>query len=57
MSYSVIAPCYYCEKKNSCKDLEKVQSAVNSIHNSNDGSHLGSGSVIISCVKMVSNSK
>jgi hypothetical protein len=57
MSYSVIAPCYCCEKKHSCKDLEKVQSAVVDIHNSNDGSHQGSGSIIISCNKMVSTVK
>lgn len=57
MSYVFIQPCYYCEKKENCKDTEKIQKAINEIHTTTDGSHLGSGSVILLCTKMISTVK
>lgn len=57
MSYSFINSCYCCEKKQNCKDAEKIQKAIAEIHTSADGTHLGSGSIILSCSKMVSTVK
>jgi hypothetical protein len=52
MSYQLLLPCYNCTKNQICKDGTKVADSVNEIHNSKDGSHQGSGSVIIQCVKI-----
>lgn len=56
MTYSLINPCSNCNKKD-CKDAEKIQKAILEIHNSNDGTHLGSGSIVLSCCRQDSNYK
>jgi len=57
MSYSFIKPCYYCEKKESCKDAEKIEKAIYEIYQTTDSSHGGSGQIVLSCVKCVSTLK
>lgn len=62
MSYSYMDPCYNCRKskteidgvvnENPCKDSEKIRTAINDIHMSTDGSHQGSGTVVLSCAKI-----
>lgn len=52
MSYSFNNPCYQCAKNAQCKDAQKIQEAVYQIHNSNDGTHLGSGQILMMCVNL-----
>jgi hypothetical protein len=56
MSYSFNNPCYLCAKSkdavNPCKDAEKVQESISKIHCSTDGSHQGSGEVLLMCCKV-----
>lgn len=62
MSYSFNNPCFNCKKaysevngvtnENVCKDPEKIRNAVNDIHMANDGSHQGSGEILIMCTKI-----
>jgi len=61
MSYSFNNPCYNCKKnkievdgitnENQCKDAEKIANAISEIHMSNDGSHQGSGEIVLMCTK------
>jgi hypothetical protein len=54
MSYSFMNPCNNCQRRdgeNPCKDMEKIQEAINNIHMSRDGSHQGSGNVVLCCYK------
>ena len=57
MSYMYINPCGYCEKKDTCKDSDKIQKAISDIHTANDGTHQGSGAIMISCNKSISINK
>ena len=52
MSYSFNNPCYQCAKNVECKDAQKIQESVYQIHNSNDGTHLGSGQILMMCVNL-----
>lgn len=62
MSYSFNNPCYNCKKnysevngvknENPCKDAEKINSAIYGIHQSGDGSHQGSGEVLLMCTRV-----
>jgi len=51
MSYSLIAPCYDCTKKDKCNDRHFIQGGINGIHDvwPQEKGHLGSGIVTISC--------
>ena len=51
MSYMLNSPCYYCTKKGTCKDVEKIQKAICEIHQTsyNDG-HQGSGTITLQCI-------
>lgn len=53
MSYSFNNPCFNCEKKEQCTDREKVQEAVNKIHENccDQGGHLGSGEILLMCTR------
>jgi hypothetical protein len=61
MSYSFNEnQCNYCERKdgdNPCMDNEKIREAISKIHMSQDGSHKGSGMVILQCHKQLSKIK
>ena len=58
MSYSFNNPCWNCEKlagqnpDGECKDTEKLREAINRIHCDNDGSHKGSGEILLMCSKV-----
>ena len=52
MSYSVSSVCWNCNKKSFCTDGEKIQEAVDSIHQNcltEDGPHCGSGTIMHQC--------
>jgi hypothetical protein len=68
MSYSFNNPCYWCKKNRTevngvknenvlCGDAKKIQDAINAIHMSNDGTHQGSGEVLLMCTKIDSFNK
>jgi len=61
MSYSLMDnQCNWCEKKDAeipCQDSEKIREAISNIHMSNDGTHQGSGAIIIQCNKQISKMK
>jgi hypothetical protein len=58
MSYSVQTPCYSCTKKETCKDGKAVESTVQIIHSKTyEEGHQGSGSIILTCVRMDSTCK
>ena len=51
MSYSIQAPCFNCDKKDTCTDLSKITEAVQgNIHQTSfaDG-HQGSGFITLTC--------
>lgn len=52
MSYSFNNPCFNCEKQGDCKDAEKIAEAIRAIHMSNDGTHKGSGELLLMCTKV-----
>lgn len=55
MSYSFNNPCYNCKKskgENPCEDAKKIRAAMDSIHQSNDGTHQGAGEVLLMCVRI-----
>lgn len=58
MSYSFNNPCFNCKKlagqnpDGECKDAEKIREAIASIHMSNDGTHKGSGEILLMCTKV-----
>lgn len=50
MSYSLQAPCFNCDKKDTCTDLKRVQEAVDTIHATNrEDGHQGSGYITLTC--------
>jgi hypothetical protein len=64
MSYVFNNPCYNCKKSNQvysdpvnnvhgpCKDEEKIRQAITNIHLAMDGSHQGSGEILMMCVEV-----
>ena len=52
MSYSVMTPCYCCEKQAKCSDGKKIQLAVEEIHRTSfEQGHQGGGSITLTCVR------
>lgn len=54
MSYSLNTTCYACKKQDACTDQDKVQAAIDKIHENclGEGGHLGSGTILIQCQNM-----
>ena len=48
--YSLQVQCYVCSKMLACEDVKKLREAVDKIHQSNDGTHLGAGNITMQCV-------
>ena len=52
MSYSLTTPCYNCKKREACTDPQKIQDAVNAIHDepaSDESGHMGGGYIMLQC--------
>jgi hypothetical protein len=58
MSYSVFTPCYNCKENvvngGECKDAIHLQEGVNAMYQ-DTGHHKGSGTILLSCTKLVQN--
>lgn len=52
MSFSMTNPCWNCGLRSECRDVEHIQSGIDTAHQDTDH-HKGSGAVIVMCANRV----
>jgi hypothetical protein len=52
MSYSFNNPCWFCSKKDTCTDAQKVREGIDKMYSADNQGHKGSGEILMMCTNV-----